>query len=74
MVICVNRYAFLNRLKVKTMNKEDNKLNEQQAPEKNTDAAFVQVGTDGKPVMPDADQTEQTTDANTPKQGTLADR
>jgi hypothetical protein len=55
------------------MNKEKQKLNEQEAPEKNTDAAFVQVGTDGKPVMQDKQPTEQATD-NTPKEGTLADR
>ena len=35
------------------MNNEKDKFNEQEAPEKNTDAAFVQVGADGKPVMPD---------------------
>ena len=31
---------------------DDNKFPEQQAPEKNTDKAFVQVGKDGEPVMP----------------------
>ena len=30
----------------------DKKFPEQQAPEKNTDNAFVQVGEDGSPVMP----------------------
>ena len=30
----------------------DNKFQEQSAPEKNTDKAYVQVGEDGKPVMP----------------------
>ena len=30
----------------------DNKFPEQQAPEKNTDNAFVQVGKDGEPVVP----------------------
>lgn len=56
------------------MNKENQKLDEQEAPEKNGDQAFVQVGADGKPVMPDADTSEQTIDTNPPKQGTLADR
>ncbi len=30
----------------------DNKFPEQEAPEKNTDNAFVKVGKDGSPVMP----------------------
>ncbi len=30
----------------------DNKFPEQEAPEKNTDNAFVQVGEDGSPVIP----------------------
>jgi hypothetical protein len=34
----------------------DNKFPEQQAPEKNTDNAFVQVGKDGEPVIPNTDQ------------------
>jgi hypothetical protein len=33
----------------------DNKFPEQEAPEKNTDKAFVQVGKDGAPHMPDTD-------------------
>lgn len=30
----------------------DNKFPEQEAPQKNTDNAFVQVGEDGSPVIP----------------------
>jgi len=30
----------------------ENKFPEQEAPEKNTDKAFVQVGEDGSPVIP----------------------
>lgn len=56
------------------MDKDTIKLNEQEAPEKNTDAAFVQVGADGKPVIPDAESTDRATDAKGPKEGTLADR
>ena len=36
----------------------DKKFPEQQAPEKNTDKAFVQVGEDGAPVIPAATPTE----------------
>lgn len=55
------------------MEKEQEKLAVQEAPEKNNDKAFVQVGTDGKPVMPDAHQ-EQAAKDNKPQEGTLADR
>lgn len=34
----------------------DNKFPEQQAPEKNTDNAFVQVGKDGAPDIPAKDE------------------
>ena len=34
------------------MDTNDKKLQEQKAPEKNTDHAFVQVGSDGHPVIP----------------------
>lgn len=34
------------------METKDNRFPEQEAPEKNTDQAFVQVGKDGQPVMP----------------------
>ena len=33
----------------------DKKFPEQEAPEKNTDNAFVQVGEDGSPVIPSTD-------------------
>jgi hypothetical protein len=55
------------------MNKDDLKLEPQEAPEKNTDAAFVQVGADGKPKMPD-ENAQSKTDNQPPKEGTLADR
>lgn len=43
------------------MENNDNKLQEQQAPLKNSDNAFVQVGHNGEPVIPQTDkkQTEQ---------------
>ena len=56
------------------MNKDNLQFEEQEAPEKNTDHAFVQVGADGKPVIPDPNKREQTTDTKGPKEGTLADR
>jgi len=34
------------------MDAKQNKLEEQKAPEKNTDKAFVQVSKDGSPAMP----------------------
>lgn len=39
------------------MDKQD-KLHEQEAPSKNTDKAFVQVGKDGEPVVPKVDNKE----------------
>ena len=35
---------------------DDTEFKEQQAPQKNTDNAFVQVGEDGSPVMPSVDK------------------
>lgn len=35
------------------MEKNNNQFQEQEAPQKNTDNAFVQVGEDGKPQMPE---------------------
>jgi hypothetical protein len=35
------------------MEKNNNPFQEQDAPQKNTDNAFVQVGEDGKPQMPE---------------------
>lgn len=55
------------------MSNDKQKFEPQEAPEKNTDSAFVQVGTDGKPVMPEADVAPQNNEER-PKEGTLADR
>ena len=41
------------------MQQHDEKFPEQNAPEKNTDKAFVRVGEDGEPVIPKPDQTEE---------------
>ena len=41
------------------MDSNEKKLQEQQAPGKNTDHAFVQVGSDGHPVIPHTDTNEQ---------------
>ena len=38
------------------MENNDNKLQEQQAPLKNSDNAFVQVGHNGEPVRPQTDE------------------
>ncbi len=38
------------------MEKKETKFNEQQAPEKNSDDAFVQVGKDGQTVIPEAEK------------------
>lgn len=54
------------------MNNDKQKFDTQEAPEKNTDAAFVQVGTDGKPQLPE-EPSQNNTDTP-PKEGTLADR
>jgi len=55
---------------------DDNKYPEQQAPEKNTDNAFVQVGEDGSPVIPDKTNDDSATDKTGAKDNptTLADR
>ena len=55
------------------MNNDKQKFEQQDAPDKNTDAAFVQVGKDGKPVMPEKEAKPDTNDER-PKEGTLADR
>ena len=39
----------------KGMENKDSRFPEQQAPDKNTDNAFVQVGKDGHPVIPGKD-------------------
>jgi hypothetical protein len=38
------------------MENNENKLQEQQAPLKNSDNAFVQVGHNGEPVIPQTDE------------------
>jgi hypothetical protein len=52
---------------------EDNKFPEQQAPEKNTDNAFVQVGKDGTPVIPSPND-EKKTDIDKEKRPTTLDK
>ncbi|HVG40368.1 MAG TPA: hypothetical protein VM888_02060 [Chitinophagaceae bacterium] len=52
-------------------------LEEQDAPHKNTDNAFVRVGEDGKPELPEDDNTNDAAgnkSSNNPKEGSLADR
>ncbi len=44
------------------MDKKNHELQEQEAPLKNTDNAFVKVGDDGKPVMPEEESTVQEED------------
>lgn len=60
-------------IKNKYMEKEETKFNEQQAPEKNTDNAFVQVGKDGQPVIPDHEKHSETKSTQ-PEAGSLKDR
>ena len=49
------------------MNNDENKLQEQKAPVKNTDNAFVQVGEDGAPKIPDDAKIDETvTDKDSP--------
>ena len=38
------------------MERDENKLQEQEAPLKNTDNAFVQVNKDGSPLMPSSNE------------------
>jgi hypothetical protein len=50
---------------------------EQAAPEKNTDKAFVRVGEDGHPVIPEEGSRkneQENTSGNDPRPGTLRDR
>lgn len=56
------------------MKNEKENLDEQQAPEKNSDAAFVQVDKDGKPIVSKTSTSEEKTANEPPKEGTLADR
>jgi hypothetical protein len=41
------------------MEKNNDRFQEQEAPRKNTDNAFVKVGEDGKPEMPAAENEQQ---------------
>lgn len=41
------------------MDKKDNELQEQHAPLKNTDKAFVKVGHEGEPVIPENTNSKQ---------------
>jgi hypothetical protein len=45
----------------------NNKFPEQEAPTKNTDKAFVQVGEDGSPVIPPTDKKSETENADKDK-------
>lgn len=45
------------------MDKDQNKFKEQEAPEKNTDNAFVQVGKDGSPAIPKTESKEEKEEA-----------
>ena len=56
------------------MKNEQEKLDVQEAPDKNSDKAFVQVGHDGKPVVPQPNAPDQHTANDRPKEGTMADR
>lgn len=48
-----NGIKFLCAIEKQVMDKKDNELQEQQAPLKNTDKAFVKVGHEGEPVIPE---------------------
>jgi hypothetical protein len=54
------------------MEEKENNLQEQQAPLKNSDDAFVQVGKDGAPVMPET--TEQKATKPEPDRTTTLDK
>ncbi|HZH64061.1 MAG TPA: hypothetical protein VEY10_04150 [Flavisolibacter sp.] len=47
------------------MNTSNEKFPQQDAPEKNTDRAFVQVGADGQPVMPQTANDDNVTKEDT---------
>lgn len=55
------------------LDKNEKSLTEQEAPEKNTDHAFVQVGHDGKPVVPVADSKGKEKE-DMPAEGSLQNR
>jgi len=56
------------------MNTDKQQVQPQDAPDKNTDAAFVKVGADGKPVLPQDEPSTEDNNEQRPKEGTLADR
>jgi hypothetical protein len=68
------QYGVLKKFKHAIMNNDKQTFDKQEAPEKNTDAAFVQVGADGKPVTPENAPNQQPSENSHPKEGTLADR
>lgn len=53
------RQHLCNILKKAFMNKDNEKFPKQDAPEKNTDHAFVQVEKDGRAMMPQKASTEK---------------
>jgi len=63
-ILAISRFHGMEFSLFLFMEKEQEKLQEQQAPLKNHDHAFVQVGKDGKPVIPQTDEQkhEQTKD------------
>jgi len=68
------KYGILKKFKISAMKNEQEKLDVQEAPDKNSDKAFVQVGHDGKPVVPQPNAPDQHTANDRPKEGTMADR
>ena len=47
------RAIYTAYFKIKHMNEKSRRFDEQEAPLKNTDHAFVQIGRDGSPKIPD---------------------
>lgn len=56
------------------MEKDEKTLQEQQAPLKNTDDAFVQVGRDGEPVIPQTTTDKKSNDTKEERATTLDKR
>ena len=52
------------------METKDNKFDEQDHPLKNTDKAFVQVGKNGEPVIPNKEADKDVKEANDERTGT----
>jgi Fe-S cluster assembly scaffold protein SufB len=55
----------------KAMDTNDNKFPQQEAPVKNTDHAFVQVGKDGHPVIPQTANDKQDKEREEAKTGNI---